>query len=217
MWWVLTLLACGGAPDAPPASSPEAPPPAEAPVAIAAEPLDPAQVDRAVARGRAAIAQLGGTLKARMQAAMAEGGPVHAVETCASVAPGLPASVQQMTGVTLGRSSLRLRNPANEAPGWVKAWLEAQGERPVEGVDGLAAPAEDGSAEVHVIVPIGVDPLCLTCHGSAEQIPADVGSVIDDRYPQDAARGYAAGDLRGAFWASVPVTAGDEPAEPPPL
>ncbi|MOA58455.1 hypothetical protein D3C78_1828600 [compost metagenome] len=38
---------------------------------------------------------------------------------------------------------------------------------------------------------------CLACHG--QQIKPELAAVIDQRYPQDQARGFALGELRGAF------------------
>ena len=45
---------------------------------------------------------------------------------------------------------------------------------------------------------IGVKPMCLQCHGSAEQIPPTSAAMLSKLYPNDRAVGYAAGDLRGA-------------------
>ena len=39
--------------------------------------------------------------------------------------------------------------------------------------------------------------VCLACHG--KDINPDVASALDAAYPQDQARGYALGDIRGAF------------------
>ena len=38
---------------------------------------------------------------------------------------------------------------------------------------------------------------CLACHG--KNIQPSLAEVIDLRYPEDAARGFALGELRGAF------------------
>jgi hypothetical protein len=40
--------------------------------------------------------------------------------------------------------------------------------------------------------------LCLTCHGS--NLDADIAASIAERYPEDRATGFEAGDLRGVFW-----------------
>jgi hypothetical protein len=52
------------------------------------------------------------------------------------------------------------------------------------------------------VEPIGVQPLCLTCHG--ESLAPDLASRIEELYPADRAVGYRVGDLRGVFWAEFP-------------
>ncbi len=155
--------------------------------------------EKAEKRAHAAIATLKMRLKQRLQGAMAEG-PVKALSVCADEAQAIRATIQHDTGVSLGRASLRLRTPADAAPPWVQSWLEAQGERKREGVNGLVT--HEGNT-VRVLEPIGLEPLCVTCHGPREQLGKELREVLEARYPGDAAVGYAPGDLRGAFWAEL--------------
>jgi Protein of unknown function (DUF3365) len=178
LWW----MACAGSPPAP---QPEPAPPA-------AEAADPR-----LAKAEGAIGALASRLRSRLQAVLTESGPVAAAEVCSVEAQALAAQVAQETGVRVGRSSLRLRNPANAAPPWVAEWLTAQGERPVAGFSRL-----DGDV-ARVLKPLTVEAPCLTCHGPAEGIPAEVKALLASRYPADAAVGYAVGDLRGAVWAEL--------------
>lgn len=158
----------------------------------------------ALTRANAAADQLATALRARLRAAMAEGGPPGAVEVCSQEAPSIAATAARETGARVGRSSLRLRNPSNAAPSWVASWLREQGERSAAGVEGFAR-IEDGHARV--VRPIVVEAPCLSCHGSRETIAPEVVSSLDARYPDDRATGYAAGDLRGALWAEAEVPA----------
>ncbi len=153
-------------------------------------------------RAREAIGKLMGTLKGRLQAAMRQGGPNAAVRVCAEEAQRLTERVASESGVRVGRASLRLRNPKNEPPAWVARWLQAQGERSAEGVEGFER-IEWG--EARVLRPLTVQPLCTTCHGMPEQIDPGVRDVLAERYPEDRATGYRPGDLRGALWAAVEV------------
>ena len=155
----------------------------------------------AVESARAGAQRLGGTLKTRLLSAMAEG-PAHAASFCASNAQGLTAEVAEATGARVGRSSLRLRNPENAGPDWVREWLEARGEGPAEGV-APASGVSDGVARF--VAPIAIEGPCLACHGPPADIDEGVREVIEARYPRDRATGYALGDLRGAIWAEVPV------------
>ncbi|MFN7177274.1 MAG: DUF3365 domain-containing protein, partial [Thermaurantiacus sp.] len=42
-------------------------------------------------------------------------------------------------------------------------------------------------------------PQCLACHGPEEAIAPAVRAAIAERYPDDRATGFRAGELRGAF------------------
>jgi len=203
---VATVVGCGDPvpaaetpPQAPPAPTAEAPAP-EAPAPQA--PVAPAGTSNeaeALAAAEAAATDLGRTLRTRLMAAMAEGGPPRAAEVCATEAPALAVQVTERTGARVGRGSLRMRG-ASTPPSWVQAWLEAQGERSAEGVTGFAR-VEDGHARV--LRPIAIEPGCKACHG--RDTAPEVAAILDPRYPGDRARGYAEGDLRGALWAEVDV------------
>ena len=154
---------------------------------------EPPERVAAQARGKALVAPFKSALMGALGAALAEG-PVNAVEVCRVTAPAL-ASANGSVGVRLGRASDRLRNPANAAPAWVAPLLAAylDGSRPREPHAVALEAGRHGYVE-----PIGIKPMCLTCHGEA--IPAEVAARIDALYPEDRARGYAVGDLRGVFW-----------------
>ncbi|MFW5876109.1 MAG: Tll0287-like domain-containing protein [Myxococcota bacterium] len=179
------------------------PEPAAEPAAPSADRAAEAQV---LERTRGAAKKLGGTLKARLRKAMGEGGPPQAIDVCADEAQALTHRVAEETGVQVGRSSLRLRNPDNAPPDWVEGWLREKGERPAEGVQGVAR-VDDvaGEKRARVIAPIAVEGPCVSCHGPREDLPESVVQVLEREYPQDQAVGYAVGDLRGALWAEAPV------------
>ncbi|MFO0682303.1 MAG: DUF3365 domain-containing protein [Sandaracinus sp.] len=190
----LALAACG--PPASPPATERAPTPA---TPVRAPTGAPTPDDLALAEANAAADELGRTLRARLLGALAEGGPAHAAEVCSTEAAALTAEVGARHGATVGRGSLRMRGAA-PPPGWVEAWLDAQGERTAEGVTGFAR-VEDGHARV--LRPIAIEAPCLTCHGAS---PApEVAALLAERYPGDRATGYAVGALRGALYAEVPV------------
>lgn len=194
------VVGCGGESSTPaPSTSPdEREAPAPSPASEQTEPPEAAALQRA----NAAADALGRTLRGRLLAAMSEGGPPAAMQVCADAAQGMAEDVAREHGARVGRSSLRLRNPANEAPPWVAEWLASQGERPAEGVEGFAR-VEDGRARV--LRPIAVEGPCVNCHGPREAIAPEVTAILSERYPDDRATGYAVGDLRGALWAEVEV------------
>jgi len=190
----LMCAACGSV------EPPEEPPPPA--------PLGPTAAESALTRADALASAAARNLRTRMVQEMGANGPGAALEACSIEAEALTAApIPPASGARVGRSSLRLRSGENEAPAWVQTWLEAQGDSAqfaqVEGfrrVDGV------GDARVaRVLQPIPMLPNCLKCHGSKDEITADVRAKLDARYPDDAAHGYHAGDLRGALWAEVPV------------
>jgi len=209
---VLLLAACGQAPDPAPsapdapgapdaaASAVSTPAPTPAPPSPVVDPIEQAALDRSVA----AVQELGGTLKKNLVARMKEGGPAQAAEFCSLEAQGLTATAQE-EGLRVGRSSLRLRNPRNEGPDWVTQWLKEQGERPAEGVQGFTHTVvrDDGVGFGRTLKPLAIEGPCLLCHGPADALSPEVASLLAAKYPEDAATGYALGDLRGVIWAEA--------------
>jgi hypothetical protein len=161
---------------------------------------DPAT--NSLASARAAIGTLKLQLRQRLQLAMADKGPAHALDVCAGEAQAIRNNIAHTSQTQLGRSSLRLRTPADAPPEWVKVWLDAQGERPAAGVQGFARIDETPDGPVaRVLEPIAIDKGCIPCHGKADKLGPGVADALSARYPGDAATGYADGDLRGAIWA----------------
>lgn len=153
--------------------------------------------ETALSRGAATLAPF----KRDLQNALREGlanGPIEAVAACRIHAPRIAESHSQ-DGVRVGRTSDRLRNPANAGPAWVLPVLEAY----------LASSADRSPRRVRLgegrrgyVEPIVLQPLCATCHG--ESIAPDLAARIAELYPQDRAVGFRVGDLRGVFWAEFP-------------
>ena len=127
-----------------------------------------------------------------------EAGPVSAIGACRLRAPAI-AEALSVDDVRVGRSSHRLRNPANRAPGWVQPLLDRYRDTPAERGSVVVPLGEGRSGYVE---PIIVQALCLACHGST-LVPA-VSDALATMYPDDRATGYAVGDLRGVFWVEFP-------------
>lgn len=220
-------VACKDKPDVPAQAEPEASAQAT-PAADEGAPEAPAQAEPAAAEpGRApatdeeraaviategAARKLGGILKDKVKEAMTAGAPKSAASTCAELAQQLTGEVREVTGVAVGRASTRLRNPKNAPPPWVDRWLRDHESAPASAAEPERWIVDDPDGAVaRVILPIGVEPLCLQCHGPKDSIDRGVREVLDRHYPGDAATGYAVGDLRGALWAERAVDAGEAP------
>ena len=149
------------------------------------------------ARGAEVLAPFKQQLQRALREGLAEG-PVEAIAACPVRAPEIASSLSR-DGLRLGRTSDRLRNPANSPPDWVRPILDEYAASPSERAP-RAVPLPDGRSGY--VEPILVQPLCLTCHG--ETLAPEVEARLAERYPTDRAIGYRVGDLRGVFWAELP-------------
>ena len=154
-------------------------------------------VDHA-ATGAAQLQPFKAELKAALVAGMQQG-PAEAIEVCKTRAPEIAGRLST-DGVEMGRSSHRLRNPDNEGPDWlgpvVMRYAEGEG-----GTEPVTVMLDDG--RVGYAEPIMVQPLCLTCHGTA--LAEDVAEQLSAMYPEDEATGFSEGDFRGVFWVEFPA------------
>jgi len=103
-------------------------------------------------------------------------------------------------GVAVGRTSHRLRNPANAPEPWMVPLLDelrAAAPRP-----GSWHAVDLGARGTGYVEPIYLQPLCATCHGEA--VEGALLERIRTLYPTDEAVGFHVGELRGLFWAIVP-------------
>ncbi len=165
------------------------------------KPIDPAvmstaqqkQKDHALAAKEAMFSKL----MAKLKEELGKGGPAAAISVCQEEAPRIAQQVGADKGVKIGRTAVRLRNPKNQPPTWAKDLLERSD-----------APTflTNSKGEFAAILPIKLQAQCLLCHGSTEQIPAEVRNALSQRYPDDQATGFKEGDLRGWFWIEVPTS-----------
>lgn len=147
-------------------------------------------------------------LQTQMIQELGNPGPSGAILEGSSEAEALQphASVPATGSARIGHSGLRPRDPANKAPAWVQAWLDAHSEAEFTDVQGFERIEEGPEGQVaRVLLPIPMLDSCTHCHGTETQIPADVRSRLESRYPDDQATGYAVGDLVGALWVELPV------------
>jgi len=169
---------------------------------------DPA-ADPNAAEAKALVKEFFASLKGELEAAISAGGPASAISVCKERAPAIAESLSEKSGWELGRTSLKLRNPELNAPdAWEKQVLLKFEERKDGGEDVKAmAFAEvvesDGGKRYRFMKAIPTVELCLLCHG--ESISPDIAAAIDEAYPEDQARGFALGDIRGAFTFSKPL------------
>lgn len=170
----------------------------------AREPGQEEQVVRQI--GETAAMTLMRTLMGRVQAALAEGGPVYAMDFCSVEAQPLTAEInEQLNGVSVKRTSFKFRNPNNAPDAYEAAALRyfeealaAQGNLPQYYIQRV------GSNEYRYYKPIVIAEGCLSCHGDPAQFSPELQQALAAEYPDDLAVGYATGDFRGVARVSLP-------------
>lgn len=128
-------------------------------------------------------------------------GPEGAIPVCKDMAPKMAGEISQQTGWKIKRVSLKARNDARAIPDpWEKAALEDFDKRAAAG----EAPAklEKGEKignEYRFVKALPVQPLCLGCHGPADQLSPAIKAALGQNYPNDRATGYSEGQIRGVI------------------
>jgi len=159
-------------------------------------------MDTEIAGAKSAISVFAASLQTELKAAMQEGGPVRAISVCSTSAMPITQSVAAEQGLQLSRVSLKSRNPANRPSDWQKAVLESFESRKAAGEQAAAltwsgVSEVDGQQQFRFMKAIPTAGLCLQCHGS--DLSPEVSARLDELYPEDQARGFKSGDIRGAF------------------
>ncbi|HEY0721588.1 MAG TPA: DUF3365 domain-containing protein [Gammaproteobacteria bacterium] len=163
---------------------------------------DEADMKARAEKSKAAIGEFFGKLKGQLEAGMKEGGPVNAIQVCNTVAPALAKEASEKHKMSIGRTSLKTRNPNNVPDEWETMVLNKFAERkakgePLDTMSFAEVVESDGKKEYRFMKAIPTGEVCLKCHG--ENIDPAVKAKLDALYPDDQARGYKLGDLRGAF------------------
>jgi hypothetical protein len=96
---------------------------------------EPAGFQAFVQDSRAMVKAFAGNLKSELLAAIKDGGPVHALSVCNVRAPEIAIDMAEGPEWTVGRTSHKLRNPANAPDKWQAAVLEDFLERAAAGED----------------------------------------------------------------------------------
>jgi hypothetical protein len=169
---------------------------------LLAAPVYAGEPSKEVMESRAAIKQLGGTLKGELQAAMKKGGPTEAIKVCNTVAPAIAADISEKNGFDVARTSLKPRNAGNAPDAWETKVLQSFEDRKAAGENpGKMEFSEvvdmNGKKTFRYMKAIPTGKVCLNCHGT--EIKPGVLEQVNAMYPEDKAIGFKEGDIRGAF------------------
>jgi len=170
----------------------------------------PAQADQ-TAEARALASQMIQQLGAALKKELAANGPEGAILVCRDMAPAIAGELSRKSGGRVARVSLNTRNPLLGSPdAWEQKVLAefdrkaAAGEK-IESMDYSETIEEPRGRYFRYMKALPVQPICLTCHGTAENIPEQVKARLAVEYPHDRATGYGPGQVRGAVTIKQPA------------
>ncbi len=149
-------------------------------------------------------------LLAVLQKEMTKGGPEGAIDVCREKAPQMAKEASEKTGWNIRRVSLKNRNPKAVPDAWEQAALQdfdrrsAAGEKPASLEKGEIV--TEGNIKVYrYIKALPTQNLCMSCHGTSDNISPAVKAKLNELYPHDKATGYAPGEIRGAMTIKRPL------------
>jgi hypothetical protein len=157
---------------------------------------------------RQIVKRFAGELQGELKGAVDQEGFEHAIGVCKHVAPGIAKKLSDETGWRVGRTALRLRNPANAPDAAEIAVLRdflkraAAGEALAKMEHTFEGQGAEGRPAFRYMKAIPTGELCLTCHGG--NVDPELAARIRASYPKDQATGFKLGELRGAFTLSKP-------------
>jgi len=147
---------------------------------------------------------------------MTKGGPIEAIIVCTKLAPDIAGRLSREHGWRVTRVGTRVRNPLLGMPdAWEQRVLAEFTERATKREAFMhmthhEVVTEPDGQYFRFMKPIMVQPKCLLCHGSSDQIPESIRIMLKQQYPFDRAIGYKAGELRGAVSIKQPLDGRDQ-------
>ena len=167
--------------------------------------LSEAQKEQFLAKGKEVAAFTAESMLKEVGKNMQQGGVVQAVPFCNVQASHLTQDISNHYGVTIKRTSLKLRNEKN-APNARELEILNQYQDLVAQKGELKPIVEqnpDGSVQFYA--PIKLMQKCTVCHGVVgETMTVQSDSIIKSLYPVDKAIGFKEGDLRGIWSITFP-------------
>jgi hypothetical protein len=169
------------------------------------------KLDKYREESRAVIGPFMQQLMAENKKAVMEGGPDSAIKVCKEIAPKLAGEISRQQGIKLTRVSLKVRNPMLGTPdAWEQKALKklekqlAKGAKP-ETLEVAEIVKEPNGKYLRYMKGIVLQPGCVACHGSKDEISPAVQARLAEEYPHDQATGYKPGQLRGGVSIKRPL------------
>lgn len=178
---------------------------------VAAQPLDDATRLAALEEGRKASTELLTSVRGELVKAIEASGPLRAIVVCKYTVPEISSAISRKYGARVTRVTLTPRNPVL---GWADAWEQkvllqfeervARGEK-ADGMEFHELVQEPSARYLRYMRALPMQPACMHCHGTADQVSESIRSQLAHDYPHDKALGLALGKVRGAVTFKKPL------------
>ncbi len=167
------------------------------------EPKKDAALEKAKKEATAAAGAYMKELKSILVAEMQKNGPEGAINVCADTAQKFTKQYSDTKKMQIRRVSFMNRNEANMPDQSEIMWLKEFENMMKDGhfnKDTVLFRVEKSGRDrmLHLVKPVILAEECVVCHGSDEQIPEGIKKILAKKYPDDKARNFKPGDLRGA-------------------
>jgi hypothetical protein len=131
-------------------------------------------------------------------------GTAGAIYVCAERAPEISARYASLPGLTVRRTSKRVRNPNNAPDEYEMKTLDILEQRPAFGSqDHYEWETTGDQMKFRFVKAIKMTSACLKCHGDPEKMEDAVKTAIAERYENDQATGFKLDELRGILTVSL--------------
>ncbi|NPA42432.1 MAG: DUF3365 domain-containing protein [Chlorobi bacterium] len=174
-------------------------------------PLTPEEKQQYLDTAKAIAKEAFGIFSGHLNRLFAEKHPVEALEYCKQNAMRITDSLSKVHGVTIKRTSYRLRNPDNAPTDQEEKIMEIYRHRIHRNLKPEPYVHYDNYGYPHVYIPIMVQEKCLMCHGDPNKdIPDEINNKLAELYPGDKAIFFKPGDLRGIWSIKFPKKHGSD-------
>lgn len=151
-------------------------------------------------KGRKIVASTFSLLSSTLKEKIESEGAAAAVTYCNLTAMSLTDSIALIENAKVKRTSLKWRNPSNKPTEWEQTVLKAYQTDVDKGEEVLPKVYRLSDNKIMYTAPILMMPLCTKCHGKS--IENELKVKLKTLYPNDMAKGYESGDLRG-MWSII--------------
>jgi Protein of unknown function (DUF3365) len=160
---------------------------------------------------RKVSAELVSGVASELVKAIEASGPLRAIVVCKYTVPEIASAISRKHGARVTRVSLTPRNPSLA---WPDVWEQktllsfeqrlAQGER-VETMEYAEVTTEPAGKFMRYMKALPMQPVCVHCHGTPDQISESIRNELAHDYPHDKGVGVLVGKIRGAVTFKKPL------------